>query len=166
MTRASPASSSVIIRPMNVVDREAVARLIHELNLAEAAISDDRRREPEAGLDCLVANEARVAREGGAHFVAESGGRVVGYLCCVFEEGPAYLLPEKRAGATIAELVVTEACRRQGIGAALATTAAELATSSGRATLTIGALAGNAGAIRLYERLGFRPSMLVLSRDL
>ncbi len=166
MTPASPASSSGIIRRMDLADREAVARLIHELNLAEAAVSDDRRREPEAGLDCLVANEARVAREGGAHFVAEAGGRVVGYLCCVFEEGPAYLLPEKRSGATIAELVVTEACRGQGIGAALATAAAEWAASSGRTTLTIGALAGNAGAIRLYKRLGFRPSMLVLSRDL
>ena len=53
-------------------------------------------------------------------------------------------------------LAVDPACRGRGVGTALLQKAEERARSMGRRTMSLGVIGDNAGAIRLYERLGYR----------
>ena len=53
-------------------------------------------------------------------------------------------------------LAVDPACRGMGVGTALLRKAEERARSMGKRTMSLGVIGDNAGAIRLYERLGYR----------
>jgi GNAT superfamily N-acetyltransferase len=53
--------------------------------------------------------------------------------------------------------VVADGARGLGIGAALIGQAEAFARAQGVRSLAVGHLAGNAGAGRLYERLGLKP---------
>lgn len=150
-------SAPAILRPMAPADREAVIDLVWDLNRYEDAISGDRATERDAAAACLGANRRRVAEHGGLELVAEAGDRVVGYLCAVIEQGPAYLRPSERTQMWIAELVVAEAARRRGVGEALVAAAESDARARGLARIMIGHLVGNEGAERLYARMGYAP---------
>lgn len=70
-------------------------------------------------------------------------------------------------GDRIGELetvAVAPSHRGRGIGNALLDAVDRVFAEQGVADVIIGALAGNEGALRLYERRGFRPTWLYLSR--
>jgi ribosomal protein S18 acetylase RimI-like enzyme len=82
--------------------------------------------------------------------------RLVGYLLCrLLEGGPTFDLGELRG--EIDSLVVDDQSRGQGVGTALLEAARADLDSRGVSYWSIGVLAQNAEAARLYERLGFRP---------
>jgi ribosomal protein S18 acetylase RimI-like enzyme len=66
--------------------------------------------------------------------------------------------------AEVETIGVLPAYRGSGIGAALLDRLDAHFAALGVEDVVIGALAGNAAAIRLYERRGFRPTWLYLSR--
>ena len=106
--------------------------------------------------------------EGGFAILAERGGDLVGYAVVAIKSSEETELDDTwRAGARVAEIEtmsVLPSERGQGIGGALLDRIdAELAAAGVRDVL-VAAMASNAGAIRLYERRGFRPSMLQLVR--
>ena len=82
----------------------------------------------------------------GIFLVAEQDGAAVGYVGCqtVLDEG------------YIANVAVSPACRRQGIGRALVRALVSHARSQGLTFVTLEARASNAPAIALYEGAGFR----------
>ncbi len=64
---------------------------------------------------------------------------------------------EARAGVfTVDALAAHPAFRGQGVGTALLTRAEETARAQGKRTMALGVLGDNDGAIRLYERFGYR----------
>lgn len=64
---------------------------------------------------------------------------------------------EARAGVfTVDALAAHPAFRGQGVGTALLTRAEETARAQGKRTMALGVLGDNEGAIRLYERFGYR----------
>lgn len=63
--------------------------------------------------------------------------------------------------AEIADLVVTAAVRGRGVGTALVRVLGALAADAGARRLELSVRVGNAGALALYRRLGFRANRLL-----
>ena len=78
------------------------------------------------------------------------------------------LMPDTwRTGALVAEietLSVLPAARGAGVGSALLDRIDAELESAGVHDVLIGAFVGNTGAIRLYERRGFRPAWVYMLR--
>ncbi|MGK5520915.1 N-acetylglutaminylglutamine synthetase [Micromonospora sp. URMC 107] len=113
-----------------------------------------------AGVDVLVAN-ARTERF--LHLVAEDAtGEIVGTITGV-DHVAVFDDPEN--GASLWCLTVDFNTAPPGTGQALITALATRLVERGRAYVDLSVLAENAGAIRLYERLGFyRTSTLCVKR--
>lgn len=151
-----------IIRDMERDDREAVIALMLALNRFENAISGDRATSRKAAIASLADDEEKVrAGGGGLRLVAaREGGVAVGYMCCAVAYGPPFLKEDVRTFVYVHSLVVAEAARGGGIGAALMAGAEDFARGQGLRAIVVAHLAGNEGAGRLYERLGFSPHMI------
>jgi ribosomal protein S18 acetylase RimI-like enzyme len=144
------------IRDMEDADREAVIDLIWQLNLYEDRISGDRAHSRKAAAGGLAANRRRMSGHGGVELVAEVGSKVAGYLLCVIEQADAYVHERYGQHAYIAELVVAEGFRGQGLGQKLIDAAERYARARGMPSIFIGVLAGNHLADRLYAHLGYQ----------
>jgi ribosomal protein S18 acetylase RimI-like enzyme len=100
--------------------------------------------------------------------IARDGGRPVGYAVTrVMESGPewrdAWRVPPVMA--ELETLVVLPERRNAGLGTRmLDAVEAELARQ-GITEVIVGLIPGNDGAQRMYERRGFRPRWLILSRS-
>jgi ribosomal protein S18 acetylase RimI-like enzyme len=100
--------------------------------------------------------------------LAFDGDDLVGYaLSHVLPLEETWIGDTWRTGQRIAELeslAVRESHRGHGIGGALLDRVDETLQAQGIRDVFVGALAGNEGALRLYERRGFRPTWLYMSR--
>jgi ribosomal protein S18 acetylase RimI-like enzyme len=83
------------------------------------------------------------------------------------ESGPewrdAWRVPETMA--ELETLVVLPELRNTGLGTRMLDAVEEELSRQGVTEVIVGLVAGNDGAQRLYERRGFRPRWLVLSRS-
>jgi len=159
-------TDTVGLRPYRAADREVVVDLIWQLNLFEDAISADRAPDREAAEACLEVDLTRVGRDGGHLVVAEKAGRIVAFMTLVFETPQPFMHKEFAQIAWVSELVVAEGHRGQGIGTLLLHEAERLARASKIRRLMIGAIMGNTAARSAYEKFGFRPAVIELSKDL
>jgi ribosomal protein S18 acetylase RimI-like enzyme len=116
---------------------DAFARLLPQLSAAAGPV--DR-----ADLDRVVTGAASTV------LIARSGRDIVGTLTLVVVP----LLTGVRAH--IEDVVVDEAARGQGIGAALTGAAIELARQRGARSVELTSRSSRAAANRLYQRLGFQ----------
>jgi ribosomal protein S18 acetylase RimI-like enzyme len=95
-------------------------------------------------------------------------GRLVGYaLGYTFPASGTWLADTWTTGERIAEvesLSVLPEHRGRGLGSRLLEELHEGLRRQGATDLILGALAGNSDAIRLYQRHGYRPTWLYLSR--
>jgi ribosomal protein S18 acetylase RimI-like enzyme len=100
--------------------------------------------------------------------LARLDGALAGYgLSHVLDVADTWVPDTWRTGARIVELeslAVRPAWRGTGIGSALLDALEREWSALGVDDAVVGALAGNADAIRLYERRGYRPTWLYLSR--
>jgi ribosomal protein S18 acetylase RimI-like enzyme len=106
--------------------------------------------------------------DGGFVLLAERDGELVGYAMVAIKTAVETELDDTwRSGVRVAEietLSVAPSARGAGIGTALLDAIdAELAVA-GIDDVLVAALVGNADAIRLYERRGFRPASLHMMR--
>jgi ribosomal protein S18 acetylase RimI-like enzyme len=101
-------------------------------------------------------------------FLASDIGSAVGYAFGhVVPVGLTCIADTRRAGPRIGEiesLVVLPSHRRRGIGGRLLDALAAELAAGGIHDLVLGVLPGNAQAIAMYERRGFRPAGAYLSR--
>ena len=101
-------------------------------------------------------------------FLARVDHGLVGYaLGHVFDVAEGWTGDTWRTGHRLGELeslAVLPKQRGAGIGSALLDVVDEEFERIGVRDVIVGALPGNEGAIRLYERRGFRPTWLYLSR--
>ena len=92
-----------------------------------------------------------------AFLVADLGGTMVGYVMTRTEYGFSHL---KRLGLSrkghIVSIAVREAHRGRGVGSLLMLKAQEAMAARGAAESYLEVRVSNAGAINLYERLGYR----------
>lgn len=134
---ARPAAE-ISIRPVIAGDAESVARLARDLGHPQSPVEIVRR------LDLLAAAPLH------AVFAAESGGRVRGWIHAAISHALVHE-PE----AEIVSLVVEEASRGRGIGAALVEAAEVWARGRGLARIRVRCRVEREGAHRFYSREGF-----------
>jgi ribosomal protein S18 acetylase RimI-like enzyme len=100
--------------------------------------------------------------------LAFDGDELVGYaLTHVLPVDDTFIPDTWRTGERIGELEslsVLPSHRGEGIGSALLDAVDHAFEARGIRDVIVGALARNDGALRLYERRGFRPTWLYLSR--
>lgn len=100
--------------------------------------------------------------------LASSDGALVGYgLAHVMAAGQTWVADTWQTGERIGEiesLAVLPAYRGRGIGTQLLGALERELDAIGVRDLVLGVLPGNAAAIRLYERHGYRPTWTYLSR--
>jgi ribosomal protein S18 acetylase RimI-like enzyme len=94
--------------------------------------------------------------------VAAAGDHIVGYCYGTLEDRNWNLLLD-RHGA-IHDILVSDTGRRHGTGAALLTAMLAELEALGAPRIVLSTMVGNTGAQRLFERAGFRPTMLEMTR--
>lgn len=100
-----------------------------------------------------------LARDGSLGLLAESGDEVVGYLVGYVRDGSS-LRPVRMA--ELESMYVLEEYRCRGVGARLVGEFLRWARERGAERASVTAYAANTGAVRFYERSGFRPKSLTL----
>jgi GNAT superfamily N-acetyltransferase len=159
--------SGIAIRAARDEDREAIVALIHQLNLHEAALCEDRRTDYAAAEECFEAIWVRIARDGGALVVAvDEDDAPLGVLSLAFATDKPFVREELRRYGVVTDLVVAETHRGSGIGRMLLAEAEERVRREGLSRLLIGVLGANAQALASYRATGFADYMLMLAKDL
>jgi ribosomal protein S18 acetylase RimI-like enzyme len=118
--------------------------------------------DPEAGYAWFLRTQLR--QDAVAVFVAEQEGSVVGYVYAGIEPQSWKELRE-RAGF-IHDIVVTSESRRGGVARELMTVAMDWLAASGAPRVLLWTATGNTGAQALFESLGFRKTMIEMTREL
>jgi len=159
-------SSPPTLRPAQPADETALGRL--GALLVEEHYEFDPQRfvaprpdMPRAYGHFLVSHIGSVDR---AVLVAEQDGAVVGYVFFGLE-GFDYMALRGPAGA-IYDLVVDPEHRRQGIGKLLMDAALADLAKRGAPRAVLSTAEKNHGAHRLFEREGFRRTMIEMTREL
>ncbi|WP_018231452.1 GNAT family N-acetyltransferase [Thioalkalivibrio thiocyanodenitrificans] len=152
------------IRPYSHADHAVLRDLVLELHetlrpydadLAAGEAIIDRY------LDGLL---SRVDETGGAVYLAEDEGRVVGYVCVRGSVVPDE--PDERQDpySFMAELFVRPELRRSGVGSLLVERAEAFAREAGAYKMELNVLARNASALRFYEGHGYASRVVVMSK--
>lgn len=157
---------AVTLRTARPADRDAVIELIHRLNLFEADLVGDRRRDYAAAMGYHDELLQRLSRRQGRIVLAEEGGVVIAAMGFSIDEDAAYVTEDVRRHGTVTDLIVHEDWRGRGIGRMLLQEAERLTREAGLTRLFIGALVANEPACRIYENFGFRPYVSLLVKDL
>jgi ribosomal protein S18 acetylase RimI-like enzyme len=137
----------------------------HAQSMPELApyVDDDRTWEVRRSLYSEL-----LARPGTVLYLAMAGSIAIGYgLAHVLAAADTWLPDTWQTGARIGEiesLAVLPSHRGLGIGTRLLDALEAELAATGIRDLILGVLPGNADAIRLYQRRGYRPTWTYLSR--
>jgi ribosomal protein S18 acetylase RimI-like enzyme len=96
--------------------------------------------------------------------VAERDGKVIGYTYAGVE-GTDYMALRGPAGV-VYDIVVDPAHRGQGVGRTLLETTVEALKARGAPRVVLSTAERNEGAQRLFERAGFRRTMIEMTREM
>ena len=118
--------------------------------------------DPEGGYEWFL--RSQLNEEDAAVFVAERDGVVSGYVFAALE--PISWKELREACGFIHDIAVEDAGRRSGVATALMEAAIEWLRSRGAPRVVLGTAERNAGAQRLFEKLGFRRTMIEMTREL
>jgi GNAT superfamily N-acetyltransferase len=136
--------------------REATRADLPGLVAMYAELSLDEPREDPAALHRYEAAFDAIAALAGHHvLVAEEDGTLLGSATVIVEPNLTY---KATPFALIENVVVTEAARGRGVGAAIITAAVEIAREAGCYKVTLTSNKRRGDAHRFYERLGFQAS--------
>jgi ribosomal protein S18 acetylase RimI-like enzyme len=158
--------SSITLRTARPHDRTTVVELIHRLNVFEADLTGDRRRDYGAANAYYDDLMTRLSRRGGRIVLAEAGRVVIAAMGFSLDQDAAYVTDDVRQHGTVTDLIVDEEYRGQGIGQKLLMEAERLTREAGLKRLVIGALVANARAERTYRAFGFEPYVTILKKEL
>lgn len=96
--------------------------------------------------------------------VAERDGRVIGYVYAGLE--PRSWKELREAAGFVHDIVVEEEGRRLGVATALVEAAVQWLREHGAPRVLLWSAAPNEQAQRLFGKLGFRPTMVEMTREL
>ena len=118
--------------------------------------------DPEGGYEWFL--RSQLGEEDAAVFVAEQDRAVVGYVFAALE--PMSWKELREACGFIHDIAVDEVGRRSGVATALMEAAIEWLRSRSAPRVVLGTAERNAAAQRLFEKLGFRRTMIEMTREL
>jgi ribosomal protein S18 acetylase RimI-like enzyme len=157
-----------VLRPAGDTDRPVLERFMAGLQEHERAMEANRTPGAEMAAAHVAVLLDRVAAHPAAGcLIAEVAGVPVGFLLWTIEVDEGFHLPlAARVAGCLSDLWVEPEARGRGLGRRLIAAAEAHLERHGVRHVTITAVARNAGAIALYERLGYRPCEVVLARSL
>ena len=159
-------TSQVVIRRAQESDLPMLGSL--GAHLMETHYAFDQNRfmappgDPASGYAWFLGSQLR--ESDAVIFVAEREGEVVGYIYAGLE--PLSWKELREAAGFIHDIVVDESGRRHGVASALMEAAIEWLRERGAPRVMLWTADQNEGAQRLFERLGFRRTMIEMTREL
>ena len=154
------------IRRATEADAPALGRLGALLLRAHHAFDPQRfmapGRDPESGYGWFLGSQ--IGDDDVAVFVAERDGDVIGYVYAGLE--PRSWKELREACGFIHDVAVREEGRRGGVATALVDAAISWLRSRGAPRVVLWSADQNAPAQRLFDRLGFRRTMVEMTREL
>jgi ribosomal protein S18 acetylase RimI-like enzyme len=156
--------ATLSIRESLPSDAKALGNLLVEIQTLHVAAlpSIFRPIEQDGQTEGLLTDQ--ITTPDAQSFIAEEGGKIVGYIWVRMHRTPPIHLMVPRQFAEIDTLVVAETHRRAGVGRALVTRAQDWAIEQGADEIRLVVYEFNQDAIRFYERLGFTTSRRTMSR--
>lgn len=158
-------NDDVVIRRAVPNDAEALGRLGAMLVRVHHEFDEQRFMAPgaslEAGYAGFLVSQLDAADVG--IFVAQHGEQVVGYVYAGIE--PRSWKELRDVAGFIHDIVVMPQCRGLGIAKQLVETAATWLAERGVPRVMLWTAERNLGAQRLFERLGFRRTMIEMTRE-
>ena len=167
MARRGRITRPFTIREYKDSDETQVVELVRELQAFESPLYQWGK--PPEDIDPWYLEETRkwCAKNEGLILVAEHAKALLGYATILTKcESDGTGDEIAYTYAHVADLVVRESARRQGIGEALLAACEKKARSKGRKIFRIGVLARNEGAIAAYHDFGFAPYHQTLEKIL
>lgn len=152
------------IEPAELPDLPAISRLYEELYGCMAALQPDNFR-PGKQSEAFIRSAIEDA-EGEVLVARDPTGDVVGFALVRCQNTPDYPSFVSRRYTHLLDIVVTKACRGQGIGKALLTAVEHWARKQGSEFVELGVLSENLPAIDAYESYGFTERRKVMELDL
>jgi ribosomal protein S18 acetylase RimI-like enzyme len=164
MTAEVPAGE-VVIRPAGRADLPVLGRLGALLVRLHHAFDPERFMIPATGLEEGYAwfLGTQLEEDDVVIYVAERAGEVVGYVYAGLE--PLSWKELREAAGFVHDVVVDERARGHGIGGRLVDEAAAWLEARGAPRVLLGTAEKNAPAQRLFARLGFRRTMIEMTRE-
>jgi GNAT superfamily N-acetyltransferase len=160
-----PMAGETIIRTAEQRDSDAVGRLGAGLMRLHYGYDPDRFLEPpreaEAGYARFLGSQ--IGAKDAVVLVAERDGEVIGYAYAGLE--PMSWMELRGPAGFIHDVVVSEDARGAGVGALLVERAAAWLESHGAPRIMLWTAEKNATAQRLFARLGFRRTMIEMTRE-
>jgi ribosomal protein S18 acetylase RimI-like enzyme len=157
--------ADITVRRATAVDAPALGRMGAELMHLHYAFDSQRfldpGERPEAGYARFLRGQLTDADQ--AVFVAEQDQRVVGYVYAGVE--PLSWKELRDRAGFLHDLVVLEEARRGGVATALVTAAFEWLATRKVPRVVLWAAHQNTAAQGLFERLGFRRTMVEMTRE-
>lgn len=156
---------AITLRTARSSDRNAVIDLIHQLNVFEADLTGDRRRDfggAEGYYDELM---QRLGSRQGRIVLAIDEGIVVGVMGFSCDQDAAYITDDVRCHGTVTDLIVHEQWRGRGVGRMFLREAERLTREAGFKRLHIGVLVANERAENTYRAFGFQPYVTLLTKE-
>jgi ribosomal protein S18 acetylase RimI-like enzyme len=162
----SDSEPAVVIRPAGPDDFDAVGAFGAALVRMHYAFDARRFMRPGSGLAEGYSEflEAESARRGVIVLVAEEAGRVVGYAYAAIE--PLSWQELREEAGVIHDLFVDDAARRRGVAARLVEAAVAWFREQGMPRVIIHTAEKNGAAQHLFDKLGFRRTMVEMTREI
>lgn len=158
-------AGDVVIRRATPADSDALGRLGASLMRAHFAFDQHRFLEAgeraESGYAAFL--NSQLASDDSLVLVADRGG-VIGYVYAGIE--PLSWKELRGPAGFIHDLLVSDEARGLGIGERLLDAAVDWLKERGVPRVMLWSAAQNAGAQRLFERHGFKPTMVEMTREL
>ena len=158
--------SDLLIRRAEPRDAEALGELGVSLMRTHHAFDQRRFLEPNqedaAGYAQFLASQ--LGEDDSIVMVAEQRGRIVGYVYAAIE--PLSWKDLRDECGYIHDLLVADPARGRGAGEALLNAAIEWLQDRDMPRVVLGTAAQNENARRLFERRGFRPTMIEMTMEL
>ena len=155
-----------LIRPAVAADLPAIGRL--GAMLVEEHHAFDARRffapTPRTPQDYAAFLRTQIDKPDGAVLVAIEEEQVIGYAYATLE-GYDYMALRGPAGA-LQDVIVDPAYRGRGVGRLLVEAALAFLAAHGAPRVVLSTAEQNAPAQRLFARLGFRRTMIEMTREL
>lgn len=157
---------TVVVRPGRSSDAPALGRLGADLVAEHYEFDRKRFLAPRPDMPQLYGNflGSQMSQADRFVLVAEEEKAVVGYVFGGMEASD-YMVLRGPAGA-LYDLVVDPDRRRQGIGGKLMDAALARLAELGAPRVVLFTAEKNSPARRLFERSGFRPTMIEMTREL
>lgn len=158
--------TSFSVRPATRVDADALGRLGASLVALHHGFDAQRFMPPNSGTANGYGSylSSQIADADTIVLVAEQAGQVVGYVYGTIE-GVDYMALRGPA-AVLHDVIVAPEVRHAGVGRALVRAILEAFTARQAPRVVLSTAARNETARAFFEGLGFRPTMVELTREL